>query len=110
MDVNPLPVLGSFDAAQPFAVCQIPVDGPAHARLERFLRRPAELAPDLRCVDRIATVVSRPVGYVRDEPLATGTGLALVDEAAQRAHDVDVRHLRAAAHVVRLARTTAVEH
>src|SRR5512146_3569533 len=103
LQLHPLPVLGALHARKPRAVFEIPVDGLAHARFERFARRPAELAPKLRRVDRVAAVVPGSILDVRDEPLAVELRAPYAHEPADRVHDVDVGHLRVAADVVRLA-------
>jgi hypothetical protein len=50
----------------PVAVLEIPADRHFQALLERPLRLPAEFAADLRRVDRVTSIVSRPI---RDEGL-----------------------------------------
>src|SRR5271168_3380393 len=50
------------DVRAPGPVPDVPVDGLRQSRLERLGRTPAELAGDLRAVDRVAPVVAGAVG------------------------------------------------
>ena len=63
------------------------------AVVEIVPRPPAEFAPDLRGVDGVARIVARPVGDELDQLLVRpvrAVGQHLVEQAADRAHDVDV--------------------
>src|SRR6185312_4978893 len=90
LHVDPLPVFGVLNLREPFAVREIPVHRSLHARFERFRGRPSELAPDLRGVDRIATIMPRPILYERDEPFAIELRTVRADAPANRLHDIDV--------------------
>src|ERR1051325_6299567 len=74
------------------------------AGFERMARRPPELAPNRRCVDRVAPIVS---GTVRHEGLQTMRArharTELVDEIADAIPDFDVRPLVAAADIILFA-------
>ena len=51
-------------------------------------RPPAELALDLRGVERVAPVVAGPIGHERDQRPRIGT-----DQVTQRTDDLEVRRL-----------------
>src|ERR1700674_3292616 len=84
------------------------IEVPAHRlrepRRERLARAPAELAPDLGRVDRIAAVVPGPVGDEGDEaPVAALARPNLLQRVAQRMHDLEVAPLGIGPDVVGLA-------
>ena len=84
----------------------------ARPRVQAHRRLPAELALELRSVDRVPPVVARPV---RDEPDEAqdvfGRAAHLLGyEPANGSHDLDVRSLLASADVVRLADAPALDH
>ena len=91
-------------------------DAAARAReagFERFALPPAEIALDLRRIDRVAAIMAGAIGHVRDLRFAfssVGERPALVDERADRLHDMDVLALGVAADVVDLADAADLEH
>src|SRR5690606_21413137 len=100
-------------APDPVLARQIPVDRTRETGLEGFGRPPAEFALDLRRIDRVAAIVSRPVPDVADERLAlaaVGQRLAFVEQGTYGLHDMDVLALGIAAHVVDLADAPDFEH
>jgi hypothetical protein len=108
------PAIGStHDPLPPGAIVEEPAHGVAQAGLERMARLPAELAPDLGGIDRIARVVARPVGNEFDEPFVRPVRALrqhLVEQRADRAHHLDVSALAVAADIVGLARSALREH
>src|SRR6478736_5508586 len=54
----------------PTALVQIPSDGLLDPGLEGLGGAPAQLALDLCCIDRVAAVMTGPVGDERDQTLA----------------------------------------
>src|SRR5579863_10334492 len=100
------PIDAGADALPPSRIVEIPAHGLGEAGLERLLRRPAEFAPQLRCVDRIAPVMAGPVGDKSDKGgsrLALNARRHLVEQSADRLDDVDIGALGAAADIVALA-------
>ena len=74
---------------------------------------PAELRFELARVDRIAPVVARPIGHKADQVCVRRVGglrHKLVQQRANATHDLQVRPLVAAAHVICLARSPACKH
>ena len=68
LEPEPLAVVAArLDVLAPVAVLEVPAHGRAQAVLERVARRPAELAADLRRVDRVAAIVAGPIGHERLE-------------------------------------------
>src|SRR5688500_1484041 len=61
-----LQVLAALDRLPPLRVVAVPLDRRADGLLELVPRRPAELALDLRRVDRVAAVVAGAVLDLRD--------------------------------------------
>src|ERR1700750_3008388 len=76
----------------PSTVRQIPIDGARQSRLEVVLRRPGQGRLSVRWIDLIAEIVTRPIRYELDQPLAwTGwIRLAPVELGADRAHHIEV--------------------
>src|SRR6266403_96677 len=88
----------------PPAVGCVPIHRFAHPVLERDVRFPAELTPQLRGVEQVAAVVARAIG---DDRLQA---VRLSGEVEHRIGDLDDRLLDAAADVVRLADAATLEH
>src|SRR5690554_4200303 len=86
-------VVAVEDALGPPGVGQVPVDRGGDAILEAHCRGPAQFVADLAGVDRVAAIVA---GAVADEldlagaRLAVGARAALVQQAADGFHDLDV--------------------
>src|SRR5258705_8030619 len=68
LEGDPVAVRACGDIADPILIVQIPADRLAQARVETLARRPAEVAPDLAGVDRVAPVVARPILHEGDLP------------------------------------------
>src|SRR5258706_2932123 len=60
--LDPFSVFAADYAPHPFGIVQIPAHGLADAGLESLSGLPAEFLAAFRCIDRIASIVSRPVG------------------------------------------------
>ena len=78
----------------------------AQAAVERFLGFPAQLAADLRCVHGIAPVVTGPVGHKGDQPVMRPMRRVrehLVEQPADRMHDIQIAALGIAADIIGLA-------
>src|SRR2546425_62254 len=105
--------MGRNERLPPGAVVHVPPHGRLEALLEGMSRRPAELAIELGKINGIAKVVPRSVGDKRDQ-LAMRWARRASPEAihglADRANDVNVAALRAAADVVGLAGASLLEH
>src|SRR6476620_3199118 len=56
-------VAAGLHLVTPVAVVEVPRRGLREAVLETMARRPAELAADLRRVDRVSAIVAGPVGH-----------------------------------------------
>ena len=109
------------DGLPPGPVRQVPLDGLREAGGEVVGRRPGELLPDLRRVDRVAPVVAGAVG---DESLEVRVGVLAgalqcvvlagrepgFELGAQGVDDLEVRALAVAADVVLLAEHACFEH
>src|SRR5579885_2613468 len=100
-------------APAPGLVGEVPVDGLGEPALETLRRPPAELRLELGRVDRVAAIVPRTVLDETDQrfvPRAVRQRPALVEQAADRAHDDEVLALGVTADVVHLARPADLEH
>src|SRR5258706_4702715 len=110
--LHPLTIFATDYPLHPIGIVQIPAQGLADAGLERLGWLPTEFLAALRCVDRIAPIMSRPVGDIGDQGFV---GLSVrgrpqfVEYPADRAHDIDIRALIVAAYVVGLTRTTLAQ-
>ena len=93
-----VPVSPFADVLPPGAVLEIPLHRGAQRVVEGMRRLPAQLAPDLRAVHGVAPVVA---GAVLDVAGSAIPGLP--SELEDRLHDLEVRHVVAAADVVDLA-------
>src|SRR3546814_9853341 len=105
----PQPVAGIAPVADrrpPPAIVEIPVDRLREPAGKALLRPPAQLALDLRRVDRVAPVVPRPVGdeanQIAPRPPARRRH-ALVEQVADRLDHLKVGALLAPADLVALA-------
>src|SRR5205085_3787025 len=87
----------------PIAACRVPVHRFLHSVLERDVRFPPELAPQLRGVEQVAAVVAGPVGHDRLQRLR------LAGQLEHGVGDLRDRLLDAAADVVRLADAAALQ-
>src|SRR5690606_15034800 len=99
------PVAAVQHPLHPVLVGQVPVHGGRDAFLEGVARLPAQLVADLGRVDGVAAIVPGPVGDEGDQALvraAVRTRPALVQQAADGAHHLDVAALGVAADVVGL--------
>ena len=96
-------VFAADDLFPPAAVVQVPPNCPLDTVGKLRLGQPAQLIVDLRRVDGVAQVVALAVGHEGDEVLA------LVQLVHDQLHDVDVRHLVVAAHVVDFADAALAE-
>src|ERR671930_2489460 len=68
-ETKPLSVVPSgLHPLAPVAMLEIPAHGVAQAALERVARRPSELAPNLRRVDRVPAIVAGAIGHERLQP------------------------------------------
>src|SRR3954468_18071955 len=88
--LDPLAIGAARYLVDPARMVQIPLDGLAHAGLEGFLRRPAELGAQLGAVDRVAAVVAGAVLHEGDL-LGVGAPLlwtVLVERGAERPDNV----------------------
>src|SRR5690606_5465273 len=82
------------------------VDGPGQTAIEGFFRRPSKVGNELGGVDRITSVMSRPVGDEADQVAVArtaGARAALVEQVADRLYDLKVAALVSAADIVALA-------
>src|SRR5690348_6040701 len=107
---DPALVLLAGDRGEPSLVVEIPAHGAGETGFEGLGRRPAELAPDLRRVDCVATVVSRAILHEANLRGVVAPGPEFSQDAAERAHDVQVGLLGAAADVVGFARAAPLQH
>src|SRR5207237_1358310 len=91
-------------ALHPILVFQVPGDSFANSLFERVARLPIELAFDLACVDRIATVVPEPILDERNEQarLAASSWLEFVTQVANQLDDSQVGPLVVSANVIGL--------
>ncbi|MNF83658.1 hypothetical protein D3C84_659830 [compost metagenome] len=100
-----------MNAAAPFQVFQIPLNGFAQAGFEGFFRHPTQVALDFAGIDRVTQIVP---GAVLDEGDQVGisgnTGWfdrgKFFEQGTDAAHHVDVRLFVVSANVVRLADDT----
>ena len=79
--------------APPVFVGKIPFDCLAQTTPEIFVRPPAERAFELARVDRIAQIMSGPVGDKRDQisvPEAIAARTQFIKDGADRPHHIDV--------------------
>src|SRR5581483_10200447 len=92
------------DAFRPGAVLQVPLHGLAQAALETLARSPAKLARNLGRVHGVASVVTRSVGHEADERRvrAARARIKLVQQRANRLHEVDVLLLRTTSNLLAL--------
>src|SRR6202008_4955026 len=99
---NPLAIAATCHILHPNIVLKIPAHRFANTALKCFLRLPSEFSFDLACVHRVAAVVSGPISDKRDQAAAPGFGGGshLVDQVADRLHDLEIGLLIPAAHVV----------
>ena len=95
---------------EPLAIVEIPSHGLAHSAVERFGGTPRHFAAQLRGVDRVAAVVPRAVLDESHEARVVAARRELAQDSADRADDVEVRHLGVAADIVRRAGTPSCEH
>src|SRR5947207_4003430 len=101
------------DRLPPPAVVDIPGDGLAQARLEAFARPPAELAADLSRIHRIALVMAWAVVDKGDEACVRPVRRPrsqLVEQIADRGHDLQIGALAIAADIVALAGPALDQH
>ena len=86
---------------------------PLEAARQRLFRLPVELASDLRIVDCVAQIVTRPVGDEFDEVFVRAMRRArqrLVEDGADHLDDRDIRMLLASSDVVGLADAALAQH
>src|SRR6185437_17010773 len=108
---QPLAVFAALHLGDPVAMLHVPAHGPLEPGIERLARRPAEIAPDPRRIDRVAPVVAGPVRHVCDErAVAAVARPRLLECIAEGMDHVDVAALGVAADVVGLAGLAALEH
>ncbi len=102
----------SARVGNPLRVVEIPLHGLADAGLESLRRTPAQFAFDLARIDGVAAVMARAVRDMGDQACVAALGRRpqLVEQGADRAHDVDVGLLVPAADVVGLAWRAARQH
>src|SRR5207247_4844696 len=92
-----------LDLADPRLIGAVPLDGCSEAGSEIHFGRPAPFATDLRAIDRITAVMTRPILHKLDERFR------LVRQTQDLSHDFEVRFLVTATDVVDLAWRTAVK-
>src|SRR6185312_4236041 len=94
------------------APAKVPLHGLAQPALEILRWPPAELARDLGGIDRVAPVVSGPVGHEADQLLVAARRARphLVEQRAEPLHQLQVVLLAARADVVGLAGAALLEH
>src|ERR1700733_11672081 len=103
--LNPLAVFARSDLVDPFLIVEIPPHRLCQTGLERLGGVPAPRALQLAGVDRITAVVARTVCHIRDLVAVRAGRLRtlLIEQIAQRMHDLEILLLVPAADVVRLA-------
>src|SRR4051812_6003914 len=94
----------------PCLIAEEPFDGPAQAGFEGDLWFPAQIAPDLGCVDGVAQVVARPVSHIGDQ-VAAGFGYRqhVVQRVADGMDDLQIAALGVATDIVLLADLTGTD-
>src|SRR5260370_40665529 len=90
--------------APPRLVGSIPIDRRTQTSFEIAKRFPSDLLPDLGEIQRIPRVVSRSILGELDQDLAFAKVLQNLSRNAQ------VRHWRAASHIIHLASMTLQHH
>src|SRR4029079_17517248 len=95
----------------PRAGLEIPAHRLGKPGLEALYGAPAELALDLRGIDRVAAIMTRPVGDEGNQllPGALARRRIVVEQPAYLAHDIDIPALLAAADIVSLAGDTSLD-
>src|SRR5439155_26986672 len=110
VELGPLEIVPAGDSGEPCRVLEIPAHRAREPRFEAFTWLPGEFAGDFARVDRVAPVVTGPVPDKRDLRGIVATGLELSQDAAQRAHHIDVGPFRFASDVVGLPGPTPLQH
>jgi hypothetical protein len=64
--LDPVAIAARRYVLHPVGIVEIPSDRLANAAFERFGRPPAKFSLDLAGIDRVASVVARPIGYEGD--------------------------------------------
>ncbi len=96
----------------PVTVFAVPLHSFRQAGLERLSRAPAQLAFDLRCIDRVATIMSRTILDEGHELASRPVGRRhqLIEVVANGGDDLLVGSLVAPSDVVRLAACAVFQH
>src|ERR1700733_8836543 len=100
---DPVAIGACGDIFDPILTFQIPANRLAQAGRKTLARRPAELAPNLAGVERVAPIMAGTIGYEGDLPrvgFAVAARPLLVQHRAEQLHQRDIRNLVAGADVV----------
>ena len=110
---DPLAVGTALNLRYPVLVVQIPLHGLTYARLKGLSGAPAQCAFYFLCVDGIASVVTRSIGYVADLAGIRGAIRAWsqgIQERADGSHNLNIGLFVPPANVVRLAQLALSEY
>ena len=102
---DPVAIAARLHVRHPFWMIEVPLDRLANGGIERLCGAPTQFTLDLACIDRVAAIMARPIGYVGDEPgIASGRVRSqFIQQSTDAADDLDVGLLVPAADVVSLA-------
>src|SRR6056297_1403914 len=98
-------------ALPPLAIFQIPRHGGFQTGSQIHLRRPTQFAANPRCIDSVASVMTRAVPHVADQlpPRPLHRNL-LVEKIAKRVNDLQIGSLGVAADIVGTSRHAIFDH
>src|SRR5882757_6175099 len=90
---HPLAIAAAGDVLYPPFVLKIPAHGLLNPTFKRFPGMPIQFACDFPRIHRVSAVVARTVLYERDKLPVWNDRIAgpqLVEQAAERLHDVEI--------------------